>query len=403
MFGINCAPEIFQKIMEKILISCEGCLNYIDDIIVFAATKKEHDTRLSKVLQQLKNSNVTLNKDKCEIGRLEIQFLGHNLSKEGIRPTHDKVLAIKQFRPPSTSEETRSFLGLVNYVGKFIPNLATITEPLRRLIRNDVQFVWKKEQQHAFELLKSCMSKGTTLGFYNVNDRTQVIADASPVGLGAVLIQFKGSDPRIISYASRSLSSTEQKYAQTEKEALALVFAMERFHFYVFGREVELVTDHKALETIFNPKSKPCARIERWVLRLQSYQFKVMFRPGKTNIADPLSRLVVYSNNQKFSNDNSNLYVDWIVAHAEPKAIKIEEISMESERDENIKAVKQAISEGVWDNLAKPFKHFETELCFNDNILLRGSRIVIPVTLIDKTLQLAHEGHPGMSVMKKRL
>lgn len=140
------------------------------------------------------------------------------------------------------------------------------------------------------------MTKENTLGYYNVNDRTQIIADASPVGLGGVLIQFKNSEPRIISYASRSLSQTEQKYAQTEKEALALVWAIERYHYYIFGREVELVTAHKALEVIFSPKVKPCAQIERWVLRLQSYRYKVIYKPGKTNIADPLSRLCVARN-----------------------------------------------------------------------------------------------------------
>lgn len=165
MFGINCAPEIFQKIMERILAGCEGCLNYIDDIIVFAPTKEQHDERLHIVLQRLKDFNVTLNKQKCKIGATEIDFLGHHLSGEGIRPKHDKIIAITQFRAPSTSEETRSFLGLVNYVGKFIPNLATITEPLRRLTRHDTKFEWTKKQQQAFDSLKTHMVKDNTLGY----------------------------------------------------------------------------------------------------------------------------------------------------------------------------------------------------------------------------------------------
>lgn len=273
-------------------------------------------------------------------------------------------------------EEVRSFLGLVNYVGKFIPDLSTVTEPLRRLTRNDVQFVWNKKQQQAFDGLKRNMTKENTLGYYNVNDRTQVIADASTVGLAAVLIQFKQSERRIISYASRSLSQTEQKYAQTEKEALALVYAVKRFHFYIFAREFERVTDHKALETIFSPKAKPCTRIDRWVLRLQSYRYKVILKPGKTNIVDPLSRLVVYQN-QIASTYEAEQYVDWVTVQAEPKAITLDEISSGSLTDQGIKMVRRALNDTNWDGLAQPFKNFETELCFNNEILFRGNRIVI--------------------------
>lgn len=138
------------------------------------------------------------------------------------------------------------------------------------------------------------MSNELQLGYYDVRDATQVIADASPVGLGAILIQTNGHGPRIISYASKSLSDVEKRYAQTEKEALALAWSVERFHFYLFGRTFDLITDHKPLEVIFGPRSRPCARIERWVLRLQSYKYNVIYKPGKTNIADPLSRLVVH-------------------------------------------------------------------------------------------------------------
>lgn len=166
MFGINCAPEIFQKVMEKLLAGCEGCLNYIDDIIVFGNTKQQHSERLCKVLERLKLFDVTLNNKKCIFGVSEIKFLGHHLSVSGIKPTHDKVLAIRQFRQPETAEETRSFLGLVNYVGKFIPNLATIAEPLRRITHANTQFFWGHEQKESFQSLKQSLLDETTLGYY---------------------------------------------------------------------------------------------------------------------------------------------------------------------------------------------------------------------------------------------
>lgn len=404
MFGITCAPEIFQKIMEQILKGCDGCLNYMDDVIVFAPTKELHDSRLKKVLQRLDEYNVTLNKEKCVFGVNEIIFLGHRLSPDGIKPTHDKILAVKQFREPRSAEEVRSYLGLVNYLGKFIPNLATVTEPLRELTKNDTVFDWGTEQQEAFDELKRCISKETTLGYYNVSDRTQVIADASPVGLGAILIQFNENGvPRVICYANRSLTDVEKRYAQTEKEALALVWAVERFHYYLFGREFELITDHKPLEVIFGPKSKPCARIERWVLRLQSYKYVVIYKPGKSNIADPLSRLIQETSTKPVTKSKSNEYVAWILSYAEPKAINLQEISTESAKDDTIQAVKAAVYENIWNERALPFKRFETELCFEGEILLRGTRIVLPVCFWDRALELAHEGHPGITVMKKRL
>lgn len=251
LFGMNCAPEIFQKLMEQILSGCEGVLVFIDDIVVHAPTKGCHDLRLKKVLNRLREFNVTLNKEKCKFSASEIEFYGHRLSNDGIRPLQDHISAVQDFRMPNNAEEVRSFLGLMNYVGKFIPNLATISEPLRYLTKQNTSFEWSPEHIHSFNQLKSSLIKHSTLGYYSVHDRTQVIADASPVGLGAVLIQFKGNEPRIISYANRSLTAPERNYAQTEKEALALVWAVERYHYFLFGRQFELITDHKALEILF--------------------------------------------------------------------------------------------------------------------------------------------------------
>lgn len=404
MFGIVCAPEMFQKVMEQILAGCEGCFNYMDDIIIYGETMEQLNERVEKVLQKLKEYNVMLNYEKCIFGAKELVFLGHTLSADGIKPTHDKIKAIKDFRQPTCAEEVRSFLGFVNFVGQYIPNLATITEPLRNLTRKDTQYSWDINQRTAFEKLKNHLSSNLVLGYYNVHDRTQVYADASPVALGAVLIQFneKGC-PRVISYASKSLSDTEKRYCQTEKEALALVWAVERFHFYLFGRSFELITDHKALEVIFSPTSKPCARIERWVLRLQSYKFDVIYKPGKNNIADPLSRLVISDPPHACFDYGTEEHVNRITELAAPIAIKICEIQCASKEDETIREVKTGLDTQNWSNKAVPFRMFETELCFSGDILLRGNRIVIPEKLRARTIELAHGGHPGMTKMEQRL
>lgn len=170
-----------------------------------------------------------MNQDKCLYKTTEIQFLGHNLSAQGIRPLAKYIDVIRKFRRPNTIEEIQSFLGLLNFVGKWIPNLATATESLRKILRlklgkqADIAYYWKSEQDTAFNTLKEKLSKIETLGYYDPKDETKVIADASPVGLGAVLIQENFKEPRIIAYGNKSLTDCEKKYCQTEKEALALV------------------------------------------------------------------------------------------------------------------------------------------------------------------------------------
>lgn len=403
MFGIVCAPEMFQRILEMILSGCENCYNYMDDIVIYGRTKEELKLCEEKVLVRLKEYNVVLNDEKCIYCVSSIKFLGHTLSGEGITTTNDKIESISMFRQPKTMEEVRSFLGLVTYVGKFIPDLATTTESLRNLTKKDVPFEWKQEHSQAFDQLKSQLTGPMVLGYYSVNDKTQLYADASPVGLGAVLVQFKDLEPRIISYASKSLSETEKRYCQTEKEALALVWAVERFHFYLFGRHFELITDHKPLEVIFSPKSKPCARIERWVLRLQSYRYKIIHRAGKNNIADPLSRLVSFEPTNTSFDEANEEYVNTVMTFSVPVAINLTEIKSLSELDETIVAVKTALYSNEWTEITKPFKPFETELCMVDHILLRNNKIVIPEKLRIRTLELAHEGHPGIAKMKQRL
>ncbi|XP_049874146.1 uncharacterized protein K02A2.6-like isoform X1 [Pectinophora gossypiella] len=407
MFGISCAPEHFQKILERMLLPCEGVINFIDDIVVFGSNEEEHNARLENVLQVLKHNNVQLNEKKCIFNRSKIDFLGHELSSEGIKPLDKYIKSIASFREPQNVEEIQSFLGLVNYIGKWIPNLATVTEPIREILRQklpkhaDITKFWKKEQALAFTELKSSLSNLHTLGFYDPHDKTQVIADASPVGLGAVLIQYDTHGPRIIAYGHKSLSDVEKRYCQTEKEALALVWAIEHFSMYLYGlQEFDLVTDHKPLEVIFGPRSKPCARIERWVLRLQSYNYKVVHCSGKNNIADSLSRLCSIQNSHPYDDDH---HVNQIVQAARPLAVSMENIIIKSQEDEETQLVKVGLSDNSWDPKVNHYKLFKHELWVHDDVLLRGNKIVIPVELRKQVLASAHEGHPGIVAMKGRL
>ncbi|KAJ0176070.1 hypothetical protein K1T71_008244 [Dendrolimus kikuchii] len=406
MFGISCAPEIFQKVLERLLIKCDGVINFIDDILIFGNSEEQHDIRLEKVLKVLKENNVQLNKQKCIFKVKKVNFLGHELSSDGIKPLPKYIESIANFRVPATIEELQSFLGLVNYVNKWLPNLATKTEPLKELLRNKlgkktfIKPFWSSKQDKAFKELKEALTQIQSLGYYDIKDKTQVIADASPVGLGAILIQTDTKGPRVIAYGNRTLTDCERKYSQTEKEALALVWSVEHFNIFLFGKEFDLITDHKPLEILFGQKSRPCARIERWVLRLQSYKFNVTYKPGKVNIADPLSRLC---EDLQLPSRREDEHVHQIVEQARPCAISMSAIMEASGSDKEMNAVKKGVYEKEWHESVKGYKIFENELCFYENILLRGNRIVIPQILRKNVLDAAHEGHPGIVAMKGRL
>ena len=170
-------------------------------------------------------------------------------------------------REPQNASEVRSFLGLANYNARFIPDFATVAEPLRRLTKKGVRFEFGDELRKVFTELEKRLSSAEILGYFDKDAKTLIITEASPVGLGTVLIQEQHGVKRIISYASKNLSDVEKRYSQMEKEALAIVWACECFHVYLYGIEFELYTDqYKPLETIYSSRSRPCARIEQWIL-----------------------------------------------------------------------------------------------------------------------------------------
>lgn len=407
MFGISCAPEMYQRILQQALLGCEGVRNIFDDIIVHGRNVQEHDARLEKLMKRIEELELTLNKEKCILRMNELVFMGHLLSARGIGPEHEKVRAVREARQPQSASEVRSFLGLVNFSSRFIPNLATVAEPLRRLTRKDVPFVWESEQEQAFQELKRRLENTETLGYFESTAETKLITDASPVGLGAVLIQEIKGENRVICYISRSLTDTERRYSQTEKEALAIVWACERLHMYLYGTDFILLTDHKPLECIYSDKStgRASARIHRWVLRLQSYRFKVVYIPGRDNIADSLSRLLEpKEGNPQTSTDDSDNYIRFVAINATPNALTTKEIERASAEDEEISEIREIIKTNQWHKLSnKKLLPIKDELTCVGMLVLRGTRILIPTSLRDRVLELAHEGHPGIVAMKRNL
>lgn len=346
---------------------------------------------------------MVLNQDKCKFRVAQLDFLGYKISQQGILPSDSKRNAVMGFRTPENESEVRSFLGLANYMGKFIPNLATIDEPLRKLTQKGVKFVWGELELSAFLEIKSRIANASCLGFYRLEDETSLIADASPYALGAVLIQMNNqNESRVIGFASKSLSDVERRYCHSEKEALALVWGVERFQTYLIGRMFNLVTDCKALTYLFTPTSRPCARIERWVLRLQSFQDRIAYIPGHLNIADVLSRLSTLQ--PKPFDETEELMVHEIaMTTATAVALKWEDFKTASREDKQIKHIFDALETGCSEELPLVYKSTFNELCRIDDVLLRSDRIVVPEKLREQVVQIAHEGHPGIRIMKAHL
>ena len=286
-FGITSAPEFYQKQVSQIIAGLPGTVCLIDDIVVTGKDKQEHDQNLRAVLDRLSVAGVTLNREKCLFEQNSISFLGHVISGDGISADPKKVHAIQQMDPPCDVSELRRFLGMVNQLGKFTKDLASVTKPLRDLLSSKSEWLWSDAQEEAFSNLKTMLSTTPVLILYDPTRKTKVVADSSSYGLGAVLMQ------QVEENASRSLSETEQRYAQIEKEALSLTWACERFRDYLIGTKFLIETDHKPLVPLLGEKQldQLPARIQRFRMRLMWYDFEIRHVPGRDlYTADTLSR-----------------------------------------------------------------------------------------------------------------
>jgi hypothetical protein len=405
-FGVNVASEYFQKEIEIVLQSLPGQFNISDDIIVFGKDQAEHDVRLAAVLERLNSAGLTLNVEKCEFSKTDMDFFGIRVTAEGITMQEHKFAALKHAKAPTSASEVRSLLGLASYSSRFITDYATTVAPLRELTQKNVPWRWTEVEQEAFENLKDAVINKTT-AYFDKNRKTELVIDASPVGLAAALIQYdekKPDDKFLVLNVSRALSKVEQRYSQVEKEGLALIWACERLHLYLYGgKEFLVTTDNKAIEMIFrNPASKPKARIERWALRLLPYKFSIRHKPGHDNPADYLSRHPLPSNAAEHEHEEmAEAYVNLVTDMAMPKAISKERMVVETARDKELTETIKMVS-GLSHSAPKSLANIKQELTTtNEGLVLRGNRVVVPKSLQKEIVALAHSGHMGVVQTKQ--
>jgi hypothetical protein len=301
-FGLTNAPATFQRLMDRVFydIKDKYVLVYLDDINIYSSTFEEHMQHLKEVLERFRRANLKLNLDKCHFCKREISFLGHLVNEEGIKPDPTKVDKVKNFPIPTNTTELRGFIGLASYYRRFVQDFATIVEPMNRLLRKDIPFIWNEACGKAFEFLKEKLTTAPILIYPDFSKPFILHTDASYQGLGAVLAQEDAEGhEHVVAYASRSLVGAEYNYAATEIECLASVWAMKYFRPYIYMGEFTLVTDHSALQWMMNNPT-PSKRMTRWILTISDYPFKVCFRKGKKHQnADALSRLSQPNNQQQ--------------------------------------------------------------------------------------------------------
>ena len=291
--GLSNAPSVFQRIMNDIF---KEYLNkfvviYLDDILIFSKTAEEHLTHIRKVLETIRKNKLSLKTSKCHFFKSQLKFLGHIISKDGIQPDFEKVTAVKNWPTPTTQSDIRSFLGLVQYFRRFIKGFASIASPLTDLTKDEYKRNFPKplpeDAQQAFETLKTMLTEAPLLQVPNFEKPFTMITDASQVGLGGVLIQ----DDKPIAFESKKFSSTECNYQTTERELLGTVYCLKKWAVYLrHNPENVIMTDHIP-NVYFNTKPNLSPKEVRWMDTINQFPGKIVYKPGKSNIADPLSRM----------------------------------------------------------------------------------------------------------------
>jgi hypothetical protein len=409
-YGISAAPAIFQSVMDKVLQGLEcGC--YLDDIIVTGRDDKEHWHNLCLVLERLVSYGFKLQATKCEFFKPSIKYLGQVVNREGVRLDEEGTEAIRKAPEPRNKEELRSFLGLVNHYRKFVRNMSSICGPLNQLLEKNRRWEWSKECRRAFrQILATLTAQENLLVHYNPESKLVLAVDASPIGVGAVISHEVDGVDRPIEFASRSLTTAERNYSQIDREALAIVFGVKRFHQYLYGRKFVLWTDNLPLSHIMSLKkgipSLAAARIQRWCIELAAYSFEVKHRPAtKQGHVDALSRLPLPGVEMDEETVKWTTEAELVNKRALAGIpVTFKQIAAGTRADRVLGQVLQFVRVGWPSGLEskelKPYFDRRWEISVEQDCLLWGTRVIVPAKYQQELLTQLHEGHPGIVRMK---
>ena len=412
-FGLAPAPELFQEKMDGVVAGLDGVYVIFDDILVVGhgSTDEEaevvHDARLARLMERCRERRLKLHPAKIRFKKSEVPYVGHRLTAKGLCADESKVRAILRMPEPSNVHEVRQFVGMANFFSRFIPHLSSVLEPLHQLTAKETAWGWGPEQFRAVSDVKTALASAPVLCFFDKNVPVTVQCDASAYGLGAVLLQREHP----VAFVSRSLTCTEQEYAQIERELLAIVFALGKFDQYAYGRKVIVHTDHKPLETIF----KLCLadtprRLQRMLLQLQRYDTDVRYVPGRlVPVADALSRAptlacnkvedATYVHQTGFEAELEHTPAAGDQDMSDPLLVKIKQ---HREGDSTPQELREVIKCGWPEHQSKvsmalrPFFHYRDELTEEKGVLYKGNQCMVPVSLRQEVLKRLHEAHMGI-------
>ena len=298
-FGATNAPATFQRLMKSCLgdLNLNWCIIYLDDVVVYAPTVKEHLKRLEGVIQKLKNAGLKLKPSKCQLFKKSITYLGHVVSEEGVHTDPKKIETVRNWKRPHNVHTVRKFFGFVNYYRRFIKDYSKVARPLYDLISGDNAkkrtnpVEWSEAAEEAFQILKDKCTSAPILGYADFSLSFELHVDASRIGLGAVLYQKQEGKKTVIAYASRTLSQSEARYPAHKLEFLALKWALtDQFYEYLYGNSFDVYTDNPLTYVLTSAKLDACG--QRWVSAIAPMNFNLHYKPGRTNVdADALSRL----------------------------------------------------------------------------------------------------------------
>jgi len=397
-FGIKSAPSIFQTAMQQITLDLPGVLVYLDDILVFGNTEKEHDERLEALNKKLVEFNVKLNMEKSLIKSRQVKFLGHVLTEKGIQPNKDLIASIVNAPYPGNKTQLQSFIGSVQYYSKFIPNLADKLKVLTDLLQHQTKWKFTEVEENAIDTLKSTLTGELVLRPFSLSTLCQLQCDASPFGLGAVLQQ----NQHPVIYISRKLTPTEQNYSQTEREALSIVWAVKRLHKFLFGHHFEIITDHRALKFIFHPfnatSNVQAAKLQRWSITLSAYDYSIINKPASELIvADFLSR--------NFKNNGNYKHVNFLFKTNKETSFLLNcKLFKSIMNSEPYIMLKNHIMNGQAELLNEEFRKMKPiyhQLSVKEDFIFVGSKLFIPPEMVPYILNHLHESHLGILATKK--
>ena len=412
VYGISSGPAIFQRHIETLLAGIPNTTVFLDDICVTGPTDAAHLANLEEVLKRLAQENLRINPKKCRWFLPEVSYLGVRINKEGLHPTDQKVAAVRDAPTPENVSQLRTYLGMLNHFSRFCQKLSGVAAPLFALLRKDVKWRWGAQEEAAFTSTKTLLCQAPCLAHFDGSAPVIVSADASSYGLGAVLSQVTPDGERPVAFASRTLNQAEKNYSQIDREGLALVFAVKRFHSFLYGRPFTLRTDHKPLLGLLGKtKNLPDAvppRMVRWKVTLDAYQYHLVHTPGNAGqhaAADALSRLPMSETVAESAVTPLMEVVNML--EADGALVTVDAVREWTRRDPVLSEVLHYTRYG-WPRSAAvssallPYHTRQTELSILNECLLWGCRVVVPPPCRQKALRLLHEGHPGICSMKRR-